>query len=206
MLLIWGFRTIFRTIAEGDFFCPKCGGDRRFQRREARRWFTLFFIPLIPLQKRGEVVRCATCHTNFNESVLARPTTAVFGARLQDAARGIVVQVLRSGLITSADARAVAVAQVRRAGVPEYDDAALTADIDTVPSDLSTLLGSVAEQLAEQGRESLLTSAVIVALADGQMTGARQSVVEAVGRQLGMTAAHVTGVVATVSQRSTREG
>jgi hypothetical protein len=206
MLLIWGFRTIFRTIAEGDFFCPTCGGDRTFQRREARRWFTLFFIPLIPMQKRGEVIRCTTCGTNFNESVLSRPTSAVFGARLQDAARGVVVQVLRSGLITSADARAVAIAQVLRAGVQGYDDAALTADLDTVPSDLSTLLGSVSEQLAEQGRESLLTAAVTVALAEGPLPAARQQVVETIGRQLGMTAAHVAGVVAVVSQRSTREG
>lgn len=207
MLIIWGFRTFFRTIAEGDFFCPKCGGDRGFKRREARRWFTVFFIPLIPLQKQGVVVRCATCGMNYNEAVLNRPTTAAFSARLQDAARGIVVQVLRAGLITSPAARGTAITCVRQiGGAPTYDDAALTADLDVVPADLGQLLASVSEQLADQGRESLLSAALAVARADGSLPPVRQRVVDTIGRQLGMTAAHVAGVIATSAQRSAHEG
>ena len=61
MLIIWGLRVIYRTIAQGVFFCRKCGGDRRYRRRVGRRFIALFFIPLIPLTRTGEHVQCTTC-------------------------------------------------------------------------------------------------------------------------------------------------
>ena len=48
-LLIFGVKVRLSTIEGGDFYCPSCGGDRRFARRRARRWFTLFFVPAIYL-------------------------------------------------------------------------------------------------------------------------------------------------------------
>ena len=74
MLLIFGLRVYFRTIGQGMFHCQRCGGDRRYRERTGRRWFHLFFIPLIPLVSVGEHVRCGTCRTTYHVDVLAMPT------------------------------------------------------------------------------------------------------------------------------------
>ena len=48
MLIIFGLRVFYRTIAQGTFHCRRCGGDRPYRHRVGRRWFTLFFLPVIP--------------------------------------------------------------------------------------------------------------------------------------------------------------
>ena len=57
-MIIFGFSVfyIFGLIGRGQFHCPNCGGDRNYEHRTARRFFTLFFLPVIPLDKVGEVV------------------------------------------------------------------------------------------------------------------------------------------------------
>src|SRR5260370_39221867 len=72
--IIWGFRIFYRTLGEGVFHCRKCGGDRQYRHRAGRRFFTLFFIPVIPLAKTGEHVQCTTCKTRYVMDVLSLPT------------------------------------------------------------------------------------------------------------------------------------
>ena len=63
MLIIFGLRVFYRTIARGTFHCRRCGGDREYRHRNGRRWFTLFFIPVIPLG--GNLfARCGVCGLN----------------------------------------------------------------------------------------------------------------------------------------------
>jgi predicted RNA-binding Zn-ribbon protein involved in translation (DUF1610 family) len=72
-LIIFGMRVIYRTTGEGTFFCPQCGTGRQYRLRVGRRWFTLFFIPVIPMNKVGEYVECTTCRTRYRPDVLAQP-------------------------------------------------------------------------------------------------------------------------------------
>src|ERR1700738_4957036 len=58
MFLIWGWRSRSKVLSQGTFFCPHCGGDRQYAHKQARRWFTLFFLPVIPLKVLGEFVEC----------------------------------------------------------------------------------------------------------------------------------------------------
>jgi hypothetical protein len=75
-MLIFGWTVLFKTLDTGVFHCPCCGGDRQYRIQQARRWFTLFFIPLIPLGVVGEHVECTSCRTTFGSAVLRTPTQA----------------------------------------------------------------------------------------------------------------------------------
>jgi hypothetical protein len=198
--LIWGTKVRFKTIANGTFFCPRCGGDRPYERRQARRWFHLYYIPLFPTSTLGEQVRCGVCQTSYNEAVLSRPTSGQLSSLLIDGARGVVVHVLRTGSAETADARAAAVAEIQRAGLAAYTDQDLSADLGVVPGDLSQLLTALGGQLADTGKESLLGSAARVALADGPLTDLERQVLVSTGASLGMTATHTAGVIAVAEQ------
>jgi hypothetical protein len=69
-MLIWGFKTLFKTLSEGVFHCPRCGGARAYRQRLARRWFTLFFIPVFPYRTDDSHVECTTCKGTFHDTVL----------------------------------------------------------------------------------------------------------------------------------------
>ena len=51
MLIFFGLRVFYRTAGQGTFHCQRCGGDREYRHKVGRRWFTLFFIPVIPLNR-----------------------------------------------------------------------------------------------------------------------------------------------------------
>ncbi len=69
-MIIWGSRTRFSTTDEGVFYCPAERGNRPFQKTMAKRWFTLYFIPVFPTKELGEVVECQMCQGQFNTGVL----------------------------------------------------------------------------------------------------------------------------------------
>src|SRR6185369_5741735 len=54
----------------GSFFCPQCNGARQYTRQKMRRFFTLYFIPIIPLDLIGEAIECNYCHSAFTPEVL----------------------------------------------------------------------------------------------------------------------------------------
>lgn len=201
--IIWGFRTRFKTLANGNFFCPRCGGDRDYQLRSARRWFTLYYIPLFPVAAAGnEHVRCTTCSGTFAQAALNRPTSSQLSSLLLDGLRGLIVHILRTGSTDSPTAREIAVGEIGRAGL-NYSDADLTADLDVVPGDLSQLFAILGPQLADGGKESLLIAASRVALADGPLTDLERHVLTSTGSALGMTPVYMSGVIAT-AERSAR--
>ena len=82
MLIIFGLRVFFHTIGEGVFHCQRCGGDRSYRLRRGRRFFCLYFIPIIPLAKAGEHVQCRTCGTRYQPDVLSLPTASQMQAAL----------------------------------------------------------------------------------------------------------------------------
>ncbi|MEY9906762.1 tellurite resistance protein [Catenulispora sp. MAP12-49] len=197
-MIIWGWKTVFRVIGSGVFSCPTCGTDRNYERRKAQRFFTLFFIPLIPLKTVGEFVRCTYCKNDFRDSVLARPTASQFTDLLQNTVRGVMVNVLRRGGWEHPGARAIAVQEIVTAGAVGYGEQNLAQDMQVVPADLTQMLASLAGQLPDAGREALVAGATRVAAADGPVQPAERAVIDSVGAALGMSQAYVAGIVAAV--------
>ena len=74
-MIIWGTRTSNVEVAHGEFHCPKCEASRAYRHMQAKRWFTLYFIPLIPMGKRGEWWECQTC-TRAYEPIAVKAVTA----------------------------------------------------------------------------------------------------------------------------------
>jgi hypothetical protein len=198
MLLVFGFKIRLSTVASLVLFCPTCGGDRVGARRSARRWFTLFWIPLLPLNRVGEVVECETCHTRYDPSVADQPTTASLAAILDDAVRVLTAMIVRTGRPESAVLRYAAVDHVARV-LPAYDDAVLAGDVAALdPALAEQYVAPLADGLEVTGKERLVADLVRVAMADGTVTADQRRIIDLTGRGLGLTPTHVTGIVTSV--------
>ena len=202
MLIIFGFRVLYRTIGHGTFHCQRCGGDREYARRAGRRWFTLFFIPVIPLSRAGEHVRCAVCGTRYRMEVLSLPTVAQMQAALPVGMRAAAIAMLRTGGGSSVPARRRAIDAIKGSGLADYDDAALDADLSApaLPGqpgrELAGPLNRLTVQLAVPAREWFLAEAVRIGLADGMLSDDERHVAREIAAQLGMTPAQARGVIA----------
>jgi tellurite resistance protein len=203
MILIWGFKPLFKAIDQGHFFCPNEGGDRNYRRMQARRWFTFFWIPLIPLNVLGEYIECASCGASYEPRVLELPTTAHMEDLLSRALRHVVVAMLRADEHVDPREREAAVDVVTRFGLEGYDMAALDRDLVQLEvSDLEHELVGVAEILSPQGREGVLAACLVLAATDGHVDERELKTLIHAGRSLGMSAAHVRGVLAEVTQEA----
>ena len=200
MLIIFGLRVIYRTIAQGMFHCRRCGGDRKYRHRVGRRWFTLFFIPVIPLNAVGDHVQCTACRTRYVTDVLSQPTTAQMQAALPAGMRAAVAAMLRSGDPSSPLSRQRAIEAVISSGVPDYGEAMLDADLMQPFAAIRPALNQVGAQLTIQAREWYLAEVIRIAMADGPLTETERQAAQAIGADLGMTQAQVVGVVAMTEQ------
>src|SRR6266849_409710 len=69
-MIIFGSRGIRMKGGSGTFFCPRCQGSRQYTQRKMRRFFTLYFIPIIPLDVMSEYVECNFCQGTFQPDVV----------------------------------------------------------------------------------------------------------------------------------------
>jgi hypothetical protein len=200
MLIIWGLRIVYRTIAQGLFYCRKCGGDRDYRHRAGRRYFTLFFIPVIPLNQTGEHVQCLTCKTRYVTDVLQLPTAAQMQAALPTGVRALICVMLSAGDAANTAARRRAIEMAAGAGAEGYDDAALEADLAQPRAAARPAIATLGAQLRPEAREWYLAELVRIAMADGPLSGAQRAAAEAVAAELGMTRAQATGVIMMTEQ------
>ena len=75
-----GWKEVSSTKDQGTFVCPngrcKSNGPNatktaEYRQRHARNWFAILYIPLIPLNHRGDYVECRSCKSVLPVSVLA---------------------------------------------------------------------------------------------------------------------------------------
>jgi hypothetical protein len=208
MFLIFGLRAYFRTIGQGTFHCQRCGGDRGYRERTGRRWFHLFFIPLIPLFSVGEHVRCTTCRTAYRVEVLAMPTAAQMQVALPAGMRAAAIVMLSVGDPSSLAARRRSIEAIKGAGLADYDDAALDADLASSAGpdwEMARALNRLALQLAVQAREWFLADIVRIGLADGLLSEDERHVARQIAASLGMTVAQAYGVISMTEESATAE-
>jgi len=197
MILIAGLRARAKTIATGEFFCAHCGADRSYVLQQVRRWFTFFFIPIFPVGKvLGEQVKCTTCGTGFRPEVLTAPTSAAFSENLRGATRVASMSMLAAGDPLNSSARAAAIDAARQTGTDSYDETWLANDLDALdPSHLGDYLAPLAQGLDPQGKETFITQVARIGLADGPLTVSETQVLESLGSVLGISAAHLRGII-----------
>ncbi|MBX3312783.1 MAG: zinc ribbon domain-containing protein [Actinobacteria bacterium] len=200
MLLIFGFKIRTKLLGTVAFFCPRCGGDRTAKRLVARRWFTLFFIPVIPLKEVGEVVECSTCGTTFAPTVLQHATTASLHEMLANAGYALTLMVVRTADAPCPATRAAAVRDLQ-AHLGGYDEARLDRELAGVDPGLAEdYVRPLADGLEVAGKERLVADLYRTATADRPLNPAQRDLFERIGRGLGLTPAHLTGIEASASQ------
>ncbi|WP_165950204.1 TerB family tellurite resistance protein [Actinomadura sp. GC306] len=202
MLLVFGLTAVSRTVGQGTFHCPRCGGDRAFRRRAGRRCFSIFFVPLVPLWRLREDVECRTCRGRFPVAALRTPTARQLAEALAAGMRAAAALVLRAGDPADPAARARAVAIVTGYGEPGYDEAAVNADLAERRTFLEREVVRAGTQLAVEAKEWFLAQAVRIGLADGPLGEGERRELHGIADLLGMSPAYALGVIVTTEGAS----
>lgn len=201
-MIIFGTRGVQRRRDGGEFHCPDCQAARTYSLKEVRRFFTLYFIPLIPLDSRGSFVECDACGAAFTPDVLAwnpnEDNDLFLAAYCNAVKRVMVLMMLADGEIDADEVLAIRKIYDSLTGhslsVDEVDAEVHASRTDGlgIRDYLPPLLGT----LNDQGKERILLAAHHVAMADGAYPPEEQQLVLSIGQVLEMSPAHVRGVLA----------
>ena len=201
-VIIYGTRGVTTTADSGSFNCPQCGGQSTYRHRRVRRFFTLYFIPLIPLDKLGEYVECDSCAGTFEEAVLQydpgaedRMIEAAYHAAVK---RVMVLMLLADGIIDDDEVQAImgiyeSVAK-RRVSEQEVRDEIRQAQADGVG--VSEYTRNLVGVLNNNGKEFIIKAAHGVAMADGVMAPEERMLMDEIADALEITKAHYRGILA----------
>jgi hypothetical protein len=214
MLVKVGSRVYYRTLAVGDFHCERCGGDRPYRHRSGRRWVHVLGLPVVPLDRTGEHLRCTICRTCYRIELLAVPTMEQMQAALLVATTAAALAMLSAGGSASDVARRRAVELIMSAGSPQYGepdlklalgyrDQPLTEAPEAPPTALAcgpvpglrAAIETVAIQLDLHAREWFLARVIRVGIADGPLSPAERDVVGTIARYLGLSQAQAQDVI-----------
>ena len=203
-MIIFGTRGVTYSKDSGDFHCPGCGPGP-YKHRRVRRFFTLYFIPVIPLDLLGEYVECQGCDGTYDLRVLdydPGKQIQAFEAEYQLAIkRAMVLMMLADDVVEEEE-----IACVQR-GYGELAGVALSrGDVEreigrarSDATDLTTYLQGIVGRLNDRGKEQVVRAAYLVAASDGDFADEERELLEEIADALEMSAAHLAGVLHVLS-------
>jgi uncharacterized tellurite resistance protein B-like protein len=181
-MIIFGTRGITLTGDSGDFYCPNCADERPYRRRKVRKFFTLYFIPLLPLNLLGEYIECQRCKNTYNEQVLElrgqlESDNREFEAEYERAVRrSMAIMVLADGKVEDSEIEAMANIFGSVTGrSASHDD--MRKEIEQARGeglDIQPYLESINGLVNESGKDFIIRALLGIAYADGDFDEAEQ--------------------------------
>ena len=199
-MIIFGTKSVTRTIGSGSFYCPYCY-ESPYRHREVRRFFHLYFIPLIPLSTDGEYVECETCAGTYNTGILSvNPEQAAqdFEAQFAIAIRCVMAKITAAdGVVDDSEIEMMAVIYENLVGQP-ISEAELREEVRMVREEsfgIHAYLADVAPELNDEGKEAVVRGALSVAMADGEFDDSEHDMILDMAQALELSQAHYRGIV-----------
>jgi uncharacterized tellurite resistance protein B-like protein len=199
-MIIFGSRGVTYSAGNGEFHCPHCNG-RRYVKKRGRRFFTLYFIPLIPMDLLAEINECQTCKGNFRPEVLNYAPSLepdALEVEFQKALKRIMVLVmLADGKIDDAEVEAVVGIYNKSAREPITEEEVRN-EVKLVMkehADVASCLAKVAPHLNDNGKEMLVKAAFLVAGADNDVADQERAIITEIAGALQISKLHLKGIV-----------
>ncbi len=210
-MIIFGTRGVKSTIKEGQFDCPQCEGQKRYRHRKVTKFFTLYFIPLIPLGSAGEYVECMTCKGTFVTKVLNYKRSTGNDQFLSEYEKAMkhtmVLMMLADGIIDDNEMLMVQKI-VNKFGhndvtLPELKD--YVDEVQRNPEDVSTYLKKVTPGLNEHGKEVIVKCAYAVAASDGHVDPTEIALIHKIAEVMEMSSSHLKGILADMTEKDKKK-
>lgn len=201
-MIIFGTRGITTTPDAGQFCCPRCGPDHSYQKKKVRRFFTLYFIPVIPLNELGQYVECQQCRGTYDVAVLdydPRAGVVALQARFEVVIKQVMIlMTLADGVVDDTEISTMAAIYGRLSGhgIAEND---LRREVESArlnPRPVAEYLEESASALNNEGKEMVIKAMFFVAAADGEIEDSEFGLLARAAEAMEMSKAHFRGILA----------
>lgn len=200
-MIIFGTRGITYSTGDSEFFCPNCQSQKPYSRKRVRRFFTLYFIPLIPLDLLGEYIECRECRNTYKLEVLTLDPNAgraEFEAEFHLAIKRVMAaMIIADGAVDEKEITMIQEIYKKLTGT-DLTKEAVEDEIKNVKSDtqgIAYTLENIASNLNDTGKEMVVRAAFLIATADGEFADEEKKLLAVIGKSLCMSSSHMKGVL-----------
>ncbi len=192
-MLIIGEMNITYKRGVGDFYCPGCKRQQMYQQKRVRRFLTLYFIPVIPLDLIGEHVQCQSCRQqftvdslNFREEDYRREEMRQFA---NDVKRVMVLTMIADDIVDE-DEIATVQQVYRRLTAEEISREQIEREVELARSSgasAARYAQIIAHRRSEEEKDWIVRGAFLVASAGGGISPERLEQLKLLPQALGMS-------------------
>jgi len=198
-MIIFGTKSTRKTLDSGTFGCPQCQNTRNFDKRRAKKWFHLYFIPIIPLKEYPPYVECKSCNATFVEGVLNQNAdSGAIRAEFETATLKILARVAwADGVIEPEEIEAIydIVNKICAKEFSRNDVEEAIRDAKGSPEDALAVATQVASMLNDSGKEMIVQSVYLIAASDGDFAKEEKDMILEIGAGLGLRPAYIKGIL-----------
>jgi uncharacterized tellurite resistance protein B-like protein len=185
-MIIIGTTSITSTKESHRFFCPQCGQRVAGRRLVVRRFLTLYFIPVIPLDMLHEGLRCDHCLGSYTMQVLDYDPGRHTEQFAQDLMRILILVMIADGHAREEEMECIQRAYANIAGV-ELAGSQIEQEIELAKRSGVMAIEyarRVAHTLTEEQKAMIVKWAFLVATAAGQLQDAHSQQLQQLGEAL----------------------
>lgn len=203
LLIIFGIRGITSSPETGQFYCPGCDADQTYYLRVVRNWFTLYFIPLIPMGKAGDYVECDLCMNTYDSEVLSldrahfEAENAEFMAEFQKAIQDVMILImLADGKELETEKDMIQSIYSTLSG-SDVDHDRLLRNVERVKAENLTMkecLKKYSGVLNGEGKEFVYKAALMVAVSDDEYHEDEEKMMKAISKGLDLSQSEVNAI------------
>lgn len=193
-------------MEQGMFHCPQCNGNQNYAHKKVTNFFTLYFIPLIPLGRLGEYVECQTCRQTYIPRVLEQSrensTEHIQGEYEKAIRHSMVLMMLADG-----DVREEEMVMVQKVinkfssqpiSMEELRD--YVQETQKKPEDITTYIHRITPLLNEHGKEMVIRCALAISASDGKVDKSELTMIMALANAMQMSKTHLDGIFRSLTQ------
>ena len=207
-MIFFGTRGVTYSKNRGEVSCPNCQSQRAYSHQRVRRFFTLYFIPTIPLDLHGEYIECQRCDNAYDLEVLnldPQAGNAEFEAEFHQAIkRTMVAMMIADGAIEDSELEVIQGVYQNLTGI-DLSNEVLEEEIRQAKGegrDVTNTLADIVGYLNNAGKEMVIKAAFLIAVADGEIQDEEELLIGQIARSLEMSNAHLQGVLDSMMEGS----
>lgn len=192
-MIIYGTRGKNVHVGGGEFFCPRCSTDQQYQQYDVKNYFTLYFIPLIPIGKAGEFVECTGCGGTYSLEILDYDPEAELEATVNAFRRLSVLFLLDVNRCSSPTLKALqqVVGDALEVDIDAADVAQDVRQAQSASPDTKKFFKSQSDTLSDDGKLLLVRCLREILETESPLHDEEASRIVELGKAMGLRAKHI---------------
>ena len=174
------------VVESGEFHCPQCEAPQTCSIKQVRNFFTLYFIPLIPMGVAGRYVECGSCGGTFSEEAMSYDPQEEQAEMQTRMLRIMVMAALADGQVDDAELAEIQKQYTEIAGLPapaaKLDEEIALANSSS--ADLNSYVEIIADELSPHGKALVVKLAFDTMSAGGALQPGHQQQLARLGDTL----------------------